>query len=113
MLLYKRIPSIIWSYRFTKRVQTGSDCNGTPISIRANQEGVSIQDIADRYHQEFVDNFSKLGFSYDCYSRTDDQQHHEIVQQIFLQLLENGYIYKKEIEQTYCEFDKQFLPDLM
>lgn len=90
---------------------SGSDCNGTPISIRANQEGVSIQDIADRYHQEFVDSFSKLGFTYDCYSRTDDQQHHEIVQQIFLQLLDNGYIYKKEIEQTYCEFDKQFLPD--
>lgn len=90
---------------------SGSDCNGTPISIRANQEGVSIQDIADRYHQEFIDSFSKLGFTYDCYSRTDDQQHHEIVQQIFLKLLENGYIYKKEIEQTYCEFDKQFLPD--
>jgi methionyl-tRNA synthetase len=90
---------------------SGSDCNGTPISIRANQEGVSIQDIADRYHQEFVDSFSKLGFSYDAYSRTDDQQHHQIVQLIFLQLLDNGYIYKKEIEQTYCEFDKQFLPD--
>ena len=90
---------------------SGSDCNGTPISIRANQEGVSIQDIADRYHQEFMDSFSKLGFTYDCYSRTDDQQHHEIMQQIFLQLLENGYIYKKVIEQTYCEFDKQFLPD--
>lgn len=90
---------------------SGSDCNGTPISIRANQEGVSIHDIADRYHQEFIDCFSKLGFTYNCYSRTDDQQHHEIVQQIFLKLLENGYIYKKEIEQTYCEFDKQFLPD--
>lgn len=90
---------------------SGSDCNGTPISIRANQEGVAIQDIADRYHQEFIDSFVKLGFSYDLYSRTDSQQHHEVVQQIFLQLLENGYIYKKEIEQTYCEFDQQFLPD--
>ena len=90
---------------------SGSDCNGTPISIRANQEGVAIQDIADRYHQEFIESFAKLGFSYDLYSRTDSQQHHEVVQRIFLQLLENGYIYKKEIEQTYCEFDQQFLPD--
>jgi len=90
---------------------SGSDCNGTPISIRANQEGVAIQDIADRYHQEFIESFAKLGFSYDLYSRTDSQQHHEVVQQIFLKLLENGYIYKKEIEQTYCEFDQQFLPD--
>lgn len=90
---------------------SGSDCNGTPISIRANQEGVAIQAIADRYHQEFIESFAKLGFSYDFYSRTDSQQHHEVVQQIFLQLLDNGYIYKKEIEQTYCEFDQQFLPD--
>ncbi len=90
---------------------SGSDCNGTPISIRANQEGISIQNIADKYHQEFVECFSKLGFSYDFYSRTDHPQHHDVVQRIFLQLLENGYIYKKEIEQTYCEFDQQFLPD--
>ena len=90
---------------------SGSDCNGTPISIRANQEGVSIQDIADRYHQEFEESFNKLGFSYDQYSRTDHPQHHEVVQGIFLQLLENGHIYKKEIEQTYCQYDQQFLPD--
>ncbi|MGE6487095.1 methionine--tRNA ligase [Paenisporosarcina sp. NPDC076898] len=90
---------------------SGSDCNGTPISIRAKQEGVSIEDIANRFHQEFEESFSKLGFSYDTYSRTDHPQHHEVVQQIFLKLLENGYIDKREIEQTYCDFDRQFLPD--
>ncbi|WP_313892057.1 methionine--tRNA ligase [Psychrobacillus sp.] len=90
---------------------SGSDCNGTPISIRASQEGVTTKEIADRYHEEFLDCFNKLGFTYDLYTRTDGQFHHDVVQKIFLTLLENGYIYKKEIDQTYCEYDKQFLPD--
>jgi methionyl-tRNA synthetase len=90
---------------------SGSDCNGTPIAIRAKQEGVSPKEIADRYHQEFTDSFTKLGFSYDIYTRTDTAHHHKVVQEIFLKLLDKGFIYKKEIEQTYCEQDKQFLPD--
>ncbi|WEG10914.1 methionine--tRNA ligase [Pullulanibacillus sp. KACC 23026] len=90
---------------------SGSDCNGTPITIRAKQEGVTPKEIADRYHQEFEDCFSRLGFSYDTYTRTDSEHHHQLVQEIFLELLEKGLIYKKEIEQSYCEYDKQFLPD--
>ena len=90
---------------------SGSDCNGTPISIRANQENTTIKAIADKYHEEFEEVFNKLGFSYDLYTRTDAVHHHESVQKIFLTLLENGYLYKKKIEQAYCEKDKQFLPD--
>ncbi|MBY0099367.1 methionine--tRNA ligase [Mesobacillus maritimus] len=90
---------------------SGSDCNGTPITIRARQEGVAPQEIADRYHQEFESSLRKLGFSYDIYTRTDTAHHHKIVQEIFLELLEKGLIYKKEIEQSYCEYDQQFLPD--
>lgn len=90
---------------------SGSDCNGTPITVRAKQEGVSPSVIADRYHKEFEDCFSRLGFSYDTYTRTDTEHHHKIVQEIFLELLEKGLIYKKEIEQTYCEHCQQFLPD--
>ncbi|MEH7247343.1 methionine--tRNA ligase [Neobacillus niacini] len=90
---------------------SGSDCNGTPITIRAKQEGVSPKVITDRFHQEFVDCFTKLGFTYDTYTRTDTNHHHKIVQEIFLQLLDKGLIYKKEIEQTYCETCSQFLPE--
>ncbi|MBH9964930.1 methionine--tRNA ligase [[Bacillus] enclensis] len=90
---------------------SGSDCNGTPISIRANQEHTTTEEIADRYHQEFEECFTKLGFTYDLYSRTDADHHHKSVQEIFLKLLENGYLYKKTIEQAYCETDQQFLPD--
>ena len=90
---------------------SGSDCNGTPISIRANAEGVSVKEIADRFHTEFVLSFLRLGFSYDLYTRTDGTFHHQVVREVFLQLLEHGFIFKKEVEQTYCEVDERFLPD--
>lgn len=82
---------------------SGSDCNGTPITIRAKQEGGSVKTIADRYHEEFERCFQALGFSYDYYARTDSATHHQVVQNIFLELLEKGLIYKKTVEQTYCE----------
>ncbi|MFY3790453.1 methionine--tRNA ligase [Ureibacillus sp. MALMAid1270] len=90
---------------------SGSDCNGTPISIRAKQENTTTKEIVDRYHNEFLDSFTKLGFTYDLYTRTDAEHHHECVQKIFLTLLENGYLYKKKVKQAYCEKDQQFLPD--
>ncbi|GGE61016.1 methionine--tRNA ligase [Priestia taiwanensis] len=90
---------------------SGSDCNGTPITIRAKEEGVSVEEIATRYHEEFERCFALLGFSYDCYSRTDDIQHHEIVQEIVRTLHHNNHLYKKEIEQVYCDTCTQFLPD--
>ncbi|WP_026694984.1 methionine--tRNA ligase [Peribacillus kribbensis] len=90
---------------------SGSDCNGTPITVRAKQENVSPKVIADQYHQEFKDCFAGLGFSYDIYTRTDTRHHHQIVQEIFLSLLEKKLIYKKETEQSYCNHCQQFLPD--
>ncbi|GIN72630.1 methionine--tRNA ligase 1 [Bacillus sp. J14TS2] len=90
---------------------SGSDCNGTPISIRANQENTTIEKIANHFHTEFLECFQKLGFTYDLYTRTDTTHHHHAVQEIFLKLLQNGYLYTKSIEQAYCETDKQFLPD--
>ena len=72
---------------------SGSDCNGTPISIRAKQENTSVKAIADRYHQEFEESFHALGFTYDYYTRTDARHHHESVQNIFLQLLDLSLIH--------------------
>ncbi|WP_047981121.1 methionine--tRNA ligase [Ornithinibacillus contaminans] len=90
---------------------SGSDCNGTPIAIKAKQEGVTPKEIADRYHAEFQECFEKLGFTYDCYTRTDTVLHHEVVQDVFMQLLERGILYKKTEDQCYCEDCNQFLPD--
>lgn len=90
---------------------SGSDCNGTPISIRANQENTTTEAITNRYHEEFVRCFQELGFSYDFYTRTDAEHHHESVQNLFLKLYKNGHLHKKTIEQAYCETDYRFLPD--
>lgn len=90
---------------------SGSDCHGTPVAVQAIQEGVAPGDIADRFHQEFAECFKQLGFTYDLYTRTDQEFHHHVVKQLFLSLLENGYLYNKEIQQTYCEIDQRFLPD--
>ncbi|TNJ66599.1 methionine--tRNA ligase [Paenibacillus hemerocallicola] len=90
---------------------SGSDCHGTPVAVQAMQEGGTPGDIADRYHSEFVDCFERIGFSYDLYTRTDQPFHHRVVRELFLQLLENGHLYKKTVRQTYCETDGQYLPD--
>lgn len=90
---------------------SGSDCHGTPVAVQAIQEGVSPSDIADRYHQEFVECLDRMGFTYDLYTRTDREFHHQVVQELFLKLLENGHLYKKTVLQTYCETDQRFLPD--
>lgn len=90
---------------------SGSDCNGTPIVIKAKQEGVPTKGIADRYHEEFKECFQKLGFTYDCYTRTETDHHHEVVQSIFLELLEIIKIYMKKDEQCFCPTCNQFSPD--
>lgn len=90
---------------------SGSDCHGTPIAIRAKNEKVEPSEITDKYHKEFKYCFDKLGFSYDYYSRTDDEYHKKEIQKIVKKLYENGFIYEKEVEQLYCEHCNQFLPD--
>lgn len=90
---------------------SGSDCHGTPISIRASKENVAPKVITDKFHNEFLDCFNKLGFSYDLYTRTDQEFHKSVVQDVFLKLFNNGYIYRKSIQQVYCESCCQFLPD--
>jgi methionyl-tRNA synthetase len=90
---------------------SGSDCNGTPIAIRARQEGSTVSQITDYYHEEFLYCFNKLGFTYDLYSRTDRIEHHQVVQEIFKQLVDKNLIYKKSVDQLYCEGCLQFLPD--
>ncbi|WNS45812.1 methionine--tRNA ligase [Paenibacillus sp. MMS20-IR301] len=90
---------------------SGSDCHGTPVAVQAAQEGVSPGAFASRYHQEFTDCFRTLGFTYDLYTRTDQEQHHRVVRELFLKLLENGHLYRKSTLQCYCEQDQRFLPD--
>ena len=71
---------------------SGSDEHGTPITVRAEQEGVSPKEIADRYHEEFLGYWRDLGISYDLYTRTGTDVHRRVVQAQFLDLLEKGYL---------------------
>ncbi len=89
----------------------GSDEHGAPISIRAEKEGVSPQEIVDRYHKSLKESFDGLGIIFDNFSGTARKPHHELSQQFFTELNNNGYIKAKESQQFYDEKEKRFLPD--
>ena len=90
---------------------SGSDCHGTPVAIRAKQEGKTPQEISDLYHQEFVECFAKLGFSYDAYTKTSAEEHKNFVRDFHAQLYESEYVYEKEVPQAYCDNCDAFLAD--
>lgn len=90
---------------------SGTDSHGTPITQRASKENVSPEVIAKRYHEAFVKSFNAMGFEYDMYTATFTEEHKKIVQEYFLKLIENGYIYEKTVKQDYCENCGKFLSD--
>ncbi|HEX2947876.1 MAG TPA: methionine--tRNA ligase [Clostridia bacterium] len=90
---------------------SGSDCHGTPVTIRAKQEKSTPREISDKYHEEFSECFQKLGFSYDLYSKTSSEEHKSFVRDFHKKLYEGGYVYEKTIQQSYCSHCGQFLPD--
>ncbi len=90
---------------------SGSDMHGTPITIKAEQEGKTPAQIADFYHKEFLDTWRRLGITFDLYTNTETANHAQVAQDIFLKLLEKGYIYKDTISQAYCPKCQRFLPD--
>ena len=89
----------------------GSDEHGMAITMRARKEGIAPQDIVDKYHTMIKDSFAQLGISFDIYSRTSNQVHHETTQDFFLNLYENGKFEERTSEQYYDEEAKQFLAD--
>jgi methionyl-tRNA synthetase len=89
----------------------GSDEHGVPITIRAEKEGVSPQVIVDRYHSLIKESFEKFGISFDIYSRTTLEIHHQTASDFFTKLNDKGELIVQEIEQLYDEETKQFLAD--
>ncbi len=90
---------------------SGSDMHGTPITIKAEQEGKTPEQVATHYHNQFVDAFKKLGISFDLYTHTNTTNHTEVTQDFFLTLLNKGYIYKDTVLQAWCPKCKRFLTD--
>lgn len=90
---------------------SGSDCHGTPITLRAKKENKQPKDISDYYNEEFNRTFEKMNFSYNLYTETEDDYHKQKVMEIFRKIYDNGYIIEKEEPQTYCPNCQKFLAD--
>ena len=90
---------------------SGSDQHGTPITLRAEQDGVSPQEVVSRYHKEFLESWDRLGISFDLFTTTGTDNHREVVQDIFRVLLDKGYIYTDTTPLPYCHTCRRFLPD--
>jgi len=90
---------------------SGSDMHGTPTLVTAEREGVTANEIASRYHAVNKAAFERLGFSFDLYTHTHTLEHERTVQEIFLALLENGFVRRRTSEGAYCPQHRRFLPD--
>lgn len=89
----------------------GSDEHGVPITIRAKKEGVTPQDVCDRYHKLIKESFEKFGISFSIYSRTTSDVHAKTATEFFEKLYEKGEFIEQESEQYFDEEAKTFLAD--
>ena len=90
---------------------SGSDQHGTPITLRAEREGIKPEAIAARYHSEFLDSFQRFGISFDLFTSTGTANHAAVAQDFFLNLLDKGYLYRATVSQPYCPRCQRFLSD--
>jgi len=90
---------------------SGSDVHGTPITVRADAEGVDPKVIVDRYHAEIVSHWDALGFDWDLFTTTGTDNHRDVTQDMFKRLHDRGYIDKRSSEQFYDPEAGRFLPD--
>jgi len=90
---------------------SGSDGHGTPVTVKAEEEGKPPEEIFDRYHGRFLQLFQKLGLTYDLFTHTDTENHIKVSQDLFLALLNNGYMFPRVTSQLYSPKASMFLPD--
>ncbi len=89
----------------------GSDEHGVPVTQRARKEGITPQDVVDRYHELIKDSFQRFGISYDIYSRTTSKIHHKFAADFFRKLYDEGKLVEKTTKQFYDETNGKFLTD--
>ncbi len=90
---------------------SGSDAHGTPVTVRADAEGLTPLEVYQRYHATFLELFQKLGLAYDLFTSTHTENHFKVSQTIFLALKKNGYLYTERQKQWYAVNQGRFLPD--
>ena len=89
----------------------GSDEHGVPVTQRARKEGITPQDVVDRYHKIIKDSFEKFGISFDIYSRTTSDIHHKFAADFFRKLYDDGKLVEQTTKQFYDEKTGKFLTD--
>ena len=90
---------------------SGSDAHGTPVTLEAEKSGISPEEITSRYQAEFLDNWRRLGISFDLFTSTHTANHESVAQDMFLRLRENGYVYEDTMLQPYCNTCDRYLAD--
>ena len=90
---------------------SGSDAHGTPVTLTAEQRGVTPEQVYSEYQTEFLDNWERLGITFDLFTTTHTENHQQVAQDIFSRLHDNGHIYKSTMEMPYCGTDNRFLAD--
>lgn len=90
---------------------SGSDAHGTPVTLTAEQRGVSPEQVVTEYQTEYLDNWERLGISFDLFTTTHTDNHTKIAQDMFLNLHEKGLIYSDTMMQPFCINDNRFLAD--
>ena len=90
---------------------SGSDTHGTPITIRADQEGITPQEVVERYHAIFLESWQQLGITFDLFTTTNTENHEKVVHDVFNTLHEKGYIYTANMLLAYCPRCVRYLPD--
>ncbi len=90
---------------------SGSDTHGTPIVLSAEAQGITPEEVVEKYHEHFKRIFKELNVDFDYYGRTDSESNHRRTEEIVKKLIENGYVYKKETKQAFCNTCGRFLPD--
>lgn len=90
---------------------SGTDAHGTPVTLRADADGISPLEVVQIYQQRFLDLFEKLGITFDLFTSTHTANHYRVSQAMFTALNQNGYLYTEIQQQWYSPEEKRFLPD--
>ena len=90
---------------------SGTDSHGTPVTLRAEDEGTTPEKVYKKFHEGFLELFQQIGISYDMFTTTHTENHFKVAQSIFLALKENGHLYAKKSMQWFSPEANRFLPD--
>ena len=90
---------------------SGSDAHGTPVTLTAEAQGITPEEVFSHYQDEFLDGWEKLGISFDLFTSTHTRTHFKVAQDMFMRLYDKGFIYKGTMIQPFCEKDNRYLAD--